>query len=170
MNIVAAVVFPMLLFLHLGALLGIVGYALDVFIFLAYAMVLKAMLEDLRAITKGAVPPWWHMAIPFYDWYLAFSVIPAEMAKAKQMAGVAQPTRVVPLLALLPLGARLRSQRDRRQALTGALPHAGPARFVERAFVVFGYLRSGVRLGICGRPKRPCGAPSASGDARRRRV
>jgi hypothetical protein len=51
------------------------------------------MVGELNGITKSGAVQWWMFFIPFYSYYIAWIVVPQEMQKAKQMAGVQQPAR-----------------------------------------------------------------------------
>jgi hypothetical protein len=51
------------------------------------------MTAELNGVTRSNTVAWWQFLIPVYSIYVAWIVVPAEMAKAKQMVGVQQPPR-----------------------------------------------------------------------------
>jgi hypothetical protein len=59
------------------------------------------MANELKAVTRNAAFAWWPMLIPFYNYYWAWLMVPAEVTKAKQMMGIQQPTRSIVLYIFL---------------------------------------------------------------------
>jgi hypothetical protein len=51
------------------------------------------MMGELNGVTKSNAVAWWMLLVPLYNYYVAWILVPGEMAKAKQMAGVQQPPR-----------------------------------------------------------------------------
>ena len=51
------------------------------------------MTGELKAVTRNDGFAWWPIFIPIYSIYWAWILVPQEMAKAKQMAGVQNPPR-----------------------------------------------------------------------------
>jgi hypothetical protein len=49
----------------------------------------------VKSVTRNASFAWWPMFIPFYNYYWAWIMVPAEVTKAKQMMGVQAPTRSI---------------------------------------------------------------------------
>jgi hypothetical protein len=74
------------LFGAVGSLISLVGAVL-------YIVAAIKMTNELKAVTGNPSFPWWPMFIPFYQYYWMWLMVPAEMAKAKQMRGIQQPTR-----------------------------------------------------------------------------
>lgn len=61
------------------------------------------MINEVKTVTRNAAFPWWPMFVPFYGIYWACMMVPAEVARAKQMMGVQAPARtLVPYLFLFP--------------------------------------------------------------------
>ena len=71
---------------YVGNLFGLVGFVL------ALLSVIK-MTNELKAVTANPSFPWWPFLVPFYDMYWMWILVPAEMAKAKQMRGIQKPPR-----------------------------------------------------------------------------
>ncbi len=51
------------------------------------------MLGEINGVTKSGTLAWWQIFIPVYSYYVMWILVPGEMTKAKQMAGVQQPAR-----------------------------------------------------------------------------
>jgi hypothetical protein len=66
------------------------------FVFLTIGMV-----NELKSVTQNANLAWWPILVPFYGMYWAWFVIPAEVAKAKQLLGIQQPARPIVLYIFL---------------------------------------------------------------------
>jgi len=63
------------------------------------------MMGELNGVTKSGAVAWWQLLIPLYNYYVAWILVPNEMAKAKQMAGVQQPARGIIVYVFLWLYA-----------------------------------------------------------------
>jgi hypothetical protein len=63
------------------------------------------MLGELNSVTKTNNVQWWMLLIPFYNCYVMWILVPEEVARAKQMAGVQTPTRHIVLYIFLWLYA-----------------------------------------------------------------
>ena len=88
-NIVGSIlvaVTEMALFGAVGSLVSLVGVVL-------YVVAAIKMTNELKSVTGNESFAWWPMFIPFYQYYWMWVMVPAEMAKAKQMKGVQQPPR-----------------------------------------------------------------------------
>jgi hypothetical protein len=59
------------------------------------------MVNELKSVTQNANLAWWPIVVPFYSMYWAWLIIPAEVAKAKQILGVQQPPRPLVLYIFL---------------------------------------------------------------------
>jgi hypothetical protein len=59
------------------------------------------MVNELKAVTKNAMFPWWPIFVPVYSIYWMWFMVPAEVAKAKQMIGAQQPPRSIVLYIFL---------------------------------------------------------------------
>src|ERR1019366_483747 len=59
------------------------------------------MVSELKSVTQNANLQWWPILVPFYSMYWAWMIIPAEVAKAKQLLGVQQPPRPLVLYIFL---------------------------------------------------------------------
>ena len=83
-------------FMGLQALCNLVGAGW--FVYLTIGMV-----NELKSVTQNASLAWWPIFIPFYSMYWAWFIIPAEVAKAKQLLGVqAAPRPIVLYIFLWP--------------------------------------------------------------------
>jgi hypothetical protein len=51
------------------------------------------MIGELNGVTRSGTVQWWMLLIPFYGIFVAWIVLPAEVAKAKQMVNAQQPPR-----------------------------------------------------------------------------
>jgi hypothetical protein len=69
-----------------GSLISLVGAVLGLI------SVIK-MTNELKGVTGNAGFAWWPIFIPIYGIYWSCIMVPAEMAKAKQMRGVQNPPR-----------------------------------------------------------------------------
>ena len=76
------------------AVVSLVGAVLLVYIWMQ-------MANELKNVTKNPAFNWWPILIPFYSMYWAWMIIPAEVAKAKQMLGVQQAPRSLVLYIFL---------------------------------------------------------------------
>ena len=70
----------------IGNLFGLAGSVL------AILSIIK-MTNELKTVTGNASFAWWPVIIPFYGYYWMWVMVPAEMAKAKQMRGIQKPAR-----------------------------------------------------------------------------
>jgi hypothetical protein len=61
-----------------------------------YAVLAIQMAKELKGVTRNEAFVWWPLFVPFYSIYWACLLVPAEMARAKQLRGVHAPVR--PLL------------------------------------------------------------------------
>lgn len=59
------------------------------------------MVNEVKSVTKNAAFPWWPIFIPIYSIYWMWFMVPAEVAKAKQMAGAQAPPRSIVLYIFL---------------------------------------------------------------------
>ena len=79
-----------------GLLVELAGLALGII------LVIK-MVNEIKSVTNNASFAWWPIFVPVYSLYWAVIMLPAEVTKAKQMAGLQQPARgLVFYLFLLP--------------------------------------------------------------------
>jgi hypothetical protein len=81
-----------------GSLISLVGAVF------ALVSIIK-MTNELKAVTGNAGFAWWPIFIPIYSIYWAWIMVPAEMAKAKQMRGVQTPPRGIVVYIFLFLYA-----------------------------------------------------------------
>jgi hypothetical protein len=77
------------------------------------------MIGELNSVTKSNSVPWWGIFVPFYQYYVMWILIPGEMQKAKQMAGVQQPARGIFLYFLLFLYAFAADLNDIAKVMPG---------------------------------------------------
>jgi hypothetical protein len=59
------------------------------------------MSNELKAVTRNPAFAWWPIFVPFYNYYWLWFLVPQEVAKAKQMAGVPAPVRSIVLYIFL---------------------------------------------------------------------
>jgi hypothetical protein len=71
---------------------AIYGLALIAAMVIGLMSVIK-MSNELKAASGNPNFAWWPIFIPFYNYYWAWILVPAEMNKAKQMRGLQQPAR-----------------------------------------------------------------------------
>jgi len=71
---------------YLGSLLAFAG------MIIGFISAVK-MMGELNGVTKSGAVAWWQLLIPLFNYYVMWILVPAEMTKAKQMAGVQQPAR-----------------------------------------------------------------------------
>jgi hypothetical protein len=74
----------------IGSLLSGIGDLAGLIIFYMSAI---RMMNEVNGVTKSGALAWWQLFIPFYNYYVMWILIPGEVQKAKQMAGVQQPAR-----------------------------------------------------------------------------
>ena len=76
------------------ALVGSVFYLIGLLGFLYFFWIVgMKMMGEVNGVTKSNTLAWWQLLIPFYNYYVMWILIPAEVTKAKQMVGVQQPAR-----------------------------------------------------------------------------
>lgn len=75
------------------------------------------MLGEINGVTKSGTLAWWQIFIPIYSYYVMWILVPQEMQKAKQMAGVQQPARGVVVYVFLWLYAAAADLNDIAKAL-----------------------------------------------------
>jgi hypothetical protein len=76
------------------ALVGSLFYFIGLLGFLYFFWIVgMKMMGEVNGVTKSGTLAWWQLLIPFYNYYVMWILIPAEVAKAKQMVGVQQPAR-----------------------------------------------------------------------------
>jgi hypothetical protein len=97
--------------LEIGALAGVGGLCSLAGFVLFLLGVMKAT-NDLNAVTGNTGFAWWPIFIPFYNYYWMWIMVPAEVARAKQMRGVQTPPRgfimyFFPFLFLFAFGSDL---------------------------------------------------------------
>jgi hypothetical protein len=85
-----------------GGLLVLAGSLAGALMFLLSAI---RMVNEVKSVTKNAAFPWWPIFIPVYSIYWMWFLVPAEVAKAKQMAGAQTPPRSIVLYIFLWLFA-----------------------------------------------------------------
>jgi hypothetical protein len=95
--LIAALVSP-----AIGSLLMMVGLLAGSVLALLSAI---QMTNEVKAITRNPGFAWWPMFVPIYSMYWMWFLVPQEVAKAKQMAGVTTPVRSVILYIFLWLFA-----------------------------------------------------------------
>jgi hypothetical protein len=59
------------------------------------------MVGELKSVTQNAGLAWWPILVPIYNMYWSWFIIPAEVAKAKQLLGVQTPVRPIVLYIFL---------------------------------------------------------------------
>jgi hypothetical protein len=59
------------------------------------------MVNELKVVTRNASFAWWPIIVPFYQIYWLWFLVPQEVTKAKQMAGVQTPPRPIVLYIFL---------------------------------------------------------------------
>jgi hypothetical protein len=92
LSTVLAMIVPSLTFL--GSLVSLGGSVW-------FILITIPMVNELKSVTQNANLAWWPILIPFYSMYWAWLIIPAEVAKAKQMLGVQTPPRSLVLYIFL---------------------------------------------------------------------
>jgi hypothetical protein len=75
------------------------------------------MLGELNRVTNSGVVQWWMLLVPFWGVYVAWIVVPAEVAKAKQMVNAQQPPRGIVVYIFLWLYALAADLNDIAQAM-----------------------------------------------------
>ncbi len=85
----------------LGSSLTMVGLVLLLGGAIWSAVLAAQMASELKSVTRNEGFASWPIFVPLYNLYWAWVVVPAEVARAKQMTGVRAPVR--PLLQYLLL-------------------------------------------------------------------
>jgi hypothetical protein len=98
----------------IGSLFYLIGFLASAF--LGFTSMLR-MVAELNGITKSNIVQWWQFLVPIYSIYVAWIVVPAEMAKAKQMVGVQAPTRGIVVYVFFWLYAFASDLNDIAKAL-----------------------------------------------------
>jgi hypothetical protein len=76
------------------ALVGSIFYLIGLLGFIWFFWITgMKMMGEVNGVTKSNTLAWWQLLIPFYNYYVMWILIPAEVTKAKQMVGVQQPAR-----------------------------------------------------------------------------
>jgi len=75
---------------YVGSAFSLIGSIGFLYFFLGVGM---KMMGEVNGVTKSNTLAWWQLLIPFYNYYVMWILIPAEVTKAKQMVGVQQPAR-----------------------------------------------------------------------------
>lgn len=83
------------------AVLGLLGLLIT-FAGVGYILFnIMKMSNELKVVTGNEAFAWWPLLVPVYSYYWAWILVPAEMAKAKQMRGIQTPARSILLYLLL---------------------------------------------------------------------
>jgi hypothetical protein len=88
---------------NIGTLVALAGYVLFVYVW-------AQMVKELKSVTNNQGFAWWPMIVPIYNIIYLFTMVPPEVARAKQMVGAPQPPRqpiVYFFLSLYALAADL---------------------------------------------------------------
>jgi len=59
------------------------------------------MVGELKTVTRNTAFAWWPIVVPLYNYYWLWILVPAEVAKAKQMLGVQAPPRGIVVYVFL---------------------------------------------------------------------
>ncbi len=74
-------------------LLGLVGSLIALAGAVLAIIAIIKMTNEMKSVTGNESFAWWPILIPFYNYYWAWIMVPAEMNKAKQMRGIQTPAR-----------------------------------------------------------------------------
>jgi hypothetical protein len=79
------------------------------------------MMNEVNGVTKSNTLAWWQLLVPFYNYYVMWILIPAEVTKAKQMVGIQQqqPARGIVVYFFLWLYAFAADVNDLAKAMPG---------------------------------------------------
>ncbi len=66
-----------------------------------FVYLIVQMVGELKSVTNNPNLAWWPILVPVYSLYWAWFIIPAEVAKAKQMLGVQTPVRPIVIYIFL---------------------------------------------------------------------
>jgi hypothetical protein len=97
-GIILGVIIAMLVSPGIGSLLSMLGVFGGALWGLFTAI---QMANELKAVTRNPAFAWWPMIVPIYQYYWLWFLVPQEVAKAKQMAGVPTPVRSIVLYIFL---------------------------------------------------------------------
>ncbi len=75
------------------------------------------MIGELNGVTRSSAIQWWMLLIPFYGIFVAWILLPAEVAKAKQMVNAQQPPRSIVVYIFLWLYAFAADLNDIAKAM-----------------------------------------------------
>jgi hypothetical protein len=98
----------------LGTLLYLVGALAGGVLGLISAV---KMIGELNAVTRSQTVQWWMLLIPFYGIYVAWVLLPAEVAKAKQAVNAQEPPRGIVVYIFLWLYALAADLNDIAKAM-----------------------------------------------------
>ena len=82
----------------LGTLVLLGGYFAGLVLYVLSAI---KMIGELNTVTRNTAFPWWPILVPGYNVYWLWILVPAEVAKAKQMMGAQTPPRGIALYIFL---------------------------------------------------------------------
>ncbi len=103
----------------IAALAGLLGLGVMVFAMVVGFISVFRMLGELNSVTRSNAVPWWSLLVPIYSYYVAWVLVPAEVAKAKQMSGVQAPARGIVFYIFLWMYALASDLNDIARALPG---------------------------------------------------
>jgi hypothetical protein len=81
---------------------GILGMVFQLAALAGYGFIVMGMANELKSFTNSSDLPTWMALVPLLQLYFFVAKLPAEVAKAKQMAGVQAPARSAVLYFFLP--------------------------------------------------------------------
>jgi hypothetical protein len=87
------------------AAIGLLGSVASLAGAIIYLVSVIKMTGELKAVTRNEGFAWWPIFIPIYSIYWMWILVPQEIAKAKQMAGVQNPPRGIVVYIFLFLYA-----------------------------------------------------------------
>jgi hypothetical protein len=91
-SILAAIISP-----SIGALSGLFFLAGAVM----YLLSAIKMVGELKTVTRNEGFAWWPILVPIYNYYWLWIMVPAEVARAKQMLGLQAPARGIVVYVFL---------------------------------------------------------------------
>jgi len=74
----------------------------NVFICLMFPILYLLNLMELQKFTQDPNFSWWMVLVPCYGFYYGLTAVPAQVEKAKQMAGVNAPRQSTILYLIVP--------------------------------------------------------------------
>ena len=102
---------PILVMVVGGTVATILGFVLPILSLLApvaelagavwYLLLAIAMVGEVRTVTRNDAFAWWPILVPIYGMYWAWILVPQEVAKAKQLLGLAKPPQHIVLYIFL---------------------------------------------------------------------